>query len=341
MKPESIKTKNPVFFVDGVPLHRLLMIQDGMGGFIGKTRTSGLLGIPVYSTFAGTTVPKGLTLFSDGSHRYSTFTKGYEFDEKNPSKKPLIANLQLAIDIRVLKKDSKITSNFDMKCLKDGVGLGNGSYTLVGSGVWQVYLVHQYGYPKTGETVKAGNPLSLTIPMADYHLHIYCLKNGKQFDMRTLILEAGVEYDKAEAESKKVPDPCEKIKEENEILNRTIKDKETQVVNLQKLYNEQTTILKGQVDRAVVLVEEKEQEIIDLEVKVQDLESINAVLREKENVKDIDTFTSSTMLERIVARGEGGLIITLGKKLEGDSIKGDVLSLIRELLTKFKNFLRE
>lgn len=66
MKPESIKTQNPVFFVDGVPLHRLGKIQDGQGNFIGKTRDSGLHAIAMGLSFLKAVAPKGLTRFADG-----------------------------------------------------------------------------------------------------------------------------------------------------------------------------------------------------------------------------------------------------------------------------------
>lgn len=222
IKPESIKTKLPVLFQDGVPLHKCKFIQDGKGVFYGKTRSSGFLAFLIQG-FDKNKAPSGYTRFTKGSHAFSSRTKGYTFPNEVTG-----SDLQLATDRRS-PAGAKLTCNQTIVSTRLRRDLKEKSYIAFKAGSFEFYDVHSLGYPPVGTKVESGHIISETYNWSQSHGHNYVSKDGKQYDMATLIIEAGKQYDKALEEALKPPvDPCveklDSLKKEYEVKLKKVEE---------------------------------------------------------------------------------------------------------------------
>lgn len=362
VQPWEIKTRYPVFFIihpktkEAIPLHKFDMVQDEVGNFFAKSQYSSPYAFPISASFADNTPPRGYKKQKDGSHRYSILkAPGYVFDPNHPERKPALSELQMAIDIRIPWVGAEMICNMDIKSINTRRDLKSGSFIHFSVGShWQFYDVHSLGYPKSGQTVKAGRGISSVYDMAGFHKHLYSLYNGKQYkSISNLIVVAGKEWDKKwEAANKPPVDPCEervrtlndgyikvlsekesvisqltaendKVTREMKITKDSLSTAERANDELKKRYETFISDLEGKQELALT---KKDETITGLEKDNSDLLKVNLNLRKKRGMLNIgNVFTEKQVIKYF-------------NELNVKGIKAAISSLFKSIKSLFERF---
>ena len=173
--------------VGGKDLKSIPITQNAIGEIIAKSANRyGELWAITIDKFDTARAPNGYRRLQDASHRYSTIDKGFEFDSAAPNIKPPLTRLQLAYDF-VAKEDDRITLDKNVKVRATTKTALFADYIDSNGVTWELVFEHLGALSNSGSIVKAGNTLAKV--GSDKHIHVYVLRNGKQYDLKNFLLK--------------------------------------------------------------------------------------------------------------------------------------------------------